>query len=221
MKRIMCVLVLALLMVTSVQANLLVNGDFETGSVTGYWQPATYDSPPWSRFAWGGDVSNAWLTDGGGNNDGGVQGVVTASDMAMKWRWSNNGIAQTVDVAAGTDYTLSLDVFNSATDATANDWGIYIKVNFMRADNSWIDLGGTNTVEIAGYDAAVETPGSWVTVSGAYIAPAEAVAMTYRIIAQGNGGGGYLYADNASVVPEPATLALLSIGSLTLLRRKR
>ena len=215
--------VLGLMFVSNVSANLLVNGDFEAGNITSYWKPVTMDNPSWYRFTWGGDATNAWLTDGGGNNDfASPAGEITVDDMAMKWRWANTGIGQVIDgIVEGETFTLSVDCFNPSSAPTTI--GVQIKAVWHNDAGDWLpNPAGGNVYNIAHFDPTTEAQDTWVTVSGSMEAPATATGLRFMLYSTANGGSSnYVYADNASVVPEPATLALLGLGSLVLSRRKK
>ena len=80
------------------------------------------------------------------------------------------------------------------------------------------------TAVVMGYfDSGIELDDTWVKIGGSITAP---VGTTYgRVVLRSldwqDGIGGALYFDNASVVPEPVTFALLGFGGLFLRGRKR
>ncbi len=227
------VLVLVCLMVcSSLNANLLVDPGFEDVALTGYWQPSTFTSADWNRFTWGGNVTNAWVTDGGGNNDfdyavypGGLE--INPSDQAMKVRWASTGVQQVVEgIVAGTDYDFSVDGYHSSQNPSKVD--LSLRVAWEDATGAWIaNPTGGNTWTIAEYRPSVESLDVWTTIGGSMTAPTGAVAVRYILLADnsaGDGNGGFTYFDDAvvdgQIVPEPATLAMLGLGAISLFRRR-
>ena len=206
MKRLAIVAVLALLMATSVQANLLVNGDFET------------------------PTGNGTLTVGGWTELGGAQGIQAgvwaaeppSAQGAWLKGWNNNvdsGFYQDVEITPGEVYIL--------------DSGFKIQANFMISGNIdmeliWLDVAdGEIARDVLDVDSVVAHDGSWVHQSLVSTAPVDAAKARCQIhwttVDQTGGDPRSAMVDNISleVVPEPATLSLLAFGGLAVLRRKK
>ena len=206
MKRLAVVAVLALLMATSVQANLLINGDFET------------------------PTGHGTLTAGGWTELGGAQGIQAAgwaaeppsAQAAWLKGWNNNidsGFYQDVDITPGEAYIL--------------DGGFKIQGNFMLSGNIdmeliWLDIADSEiNRDVLDVDAVVANDGVWAHQSLVSTAPLNAVKARSQIhwttVDQTGGDPRSAMVDNLSleVVPEPATLSLLALGGLAVLRRKK
>ncbi len=211
-KMMVMILLLALgcIVVPSAQAaNILSDPGFEDMVVTGYWKPATFDeSTGWFRFAWGGDVTNTWVTDGGGNNDFSYSvhpnhPELNPDDQAMKNRWANTGLGQIVDgIVVGQTYTFSLDCYHATTHPSKVD--LEIRVVWHDAEDTWLppEGGGDAAIEVAHYYPADNPLDTWVTISGDMVAPATATSVRFIVLStndKGDGNGGYTYYDNAVV----------------------
>jgi hypothetical protein len=67
-------------------------------------------------------------------------------------------------------------------------------------------------------DMRLDVTANWETYSWDYLLPAG--TTHYKIVPLGDWGAGSTGFDNASIVPEPATMALLGLGALVLRRKK-
>jgi hypothetical protein len=183
----------------SVQAELLVNGNFEDGA-TGQINNGV---PGW----------NTWGDSGWHNDDAGA----VIDTKSMKFWWDACGMWQDFAVTPGVAYNISAMVIDASRDTTPNNWNYRIDAEFYDAAN--VQLLATP----AGlFDSTLQPNDTWVKVGSTIVAPAGAV--TGRVYMQlrdwESGIGGALYFDNVSVTPEPATMLLLGLGGL-LIRRKQ
>jgi len=189
MKKVLWMAMFTLALGIGAQANLMTNGDFDTGDLTGWW-------------TWVPDSETQSIT---------VQSVVAYDSSpnvllssATDGSWQELG--QSIVCTAETLYTLDL-VYNST------GWvGAGINLKFMDSgwgyiDYKWIDLLSSSS----------EGTGEWTPFSATFTAPAGAELVEVKLTM---GGWGSLYADNVSIVPEPASLVLLGLGGLTLLKKK-
>lgn len=177
----------------SAQLTLLPNGDFENGGAD------------WS-YASGGGTGTFEAT--GGNPDGyaamdaaGTWGVVFSSED------SDGGPMplSTIGLTAGETYTFQFDAISAGGGGTA------IKFESYTGDT---EIGAANTG-----DLAFAATAQWGTYTQSYtIDPAaDGIKMVFVSTADGTGY------DNAGVlgIPEPASVALLGVGALALVRRRR
>jgi hypothetical protein len=195
-------MVLALLLALGglVQANLLVNGDFEDGD-TG--QVGVVPIPGW----------NSWGNNGWHNDDAGA----VIDTKSMKFWWDQVGLWQDFAATAGTIYHYSVQVIDASRDTTANNWDLQIEAEFYDAANSQL------TAVLMGYfDSTLQPNDTWVEIGGSIAAPAGTSygRVVIRTVDWQSGIGGALYFDNVSVVPEPVTFCLLGLGGLFLKRRR-
>lgn len=207
MKRMLC-LIVGLLFVSCVQANLLTNADFELGDLG---QMGSVSIDGWTT--WG---TNGWHHD---------DTVYKYDGKGVKLWWDATGIYQDFDAVAGETYSFSLEAISSSADMLKG-WDLEFRVEWY--NESGIIIGSSTEIgRFYGSKSDVELGDgveSWKTISAALQAPD--LTTTGRIIMDlthaGDWGwtGGSVFFDNASVIPEPATLVLLGLGSIVLLRRK-
>jgi PEP-CTERM motif-containing protein len=195
------------------QANLLSNGDFNTvtdvldefGVPTG---AVTADD--WEAWAWGNGWSNTEIA--GWSFDGSYHQATGASGGG------GGGVFQTVAATAGQAYNLTVD---SGADAWWLPTGTMIMF-FLDESDAEVGQASRNTVDPAVYgEDQYDVPHPWENYSLTATAPLGTTKIKVELTA--NNATGSVGFDNAdlSVVPEPASLALLVLGGLMIAGRRR
>ena len=212
---------------TSTQAALVFSEDFEGYGNTDDNTVATYDKQPplptnWTR------ASNGFGSDKIGLN-------LVGTNTVLSTRYTNSGLTTNDGVigtlTAGETYTISFDV---SLDGTADP--------FLVGLVTFADGAARNSVNgsIADGTSAVlaSTSGSWSgtewTAGGGAIVSGSTITFTYTadgtegslgddLAVRIDGASTSANIDNVSVdvVPEPGSLALMGLGGLMMLKRRR
>jgi hypothetical protein len=173
-------------------ADVLVNGNFNSGDLTGWWTyiPDTANS---SVSVLPGDAFS-------------LNGSPYAYQMAHN-ATANPQFGQYFGVAANTAYTVGLSF-------RANNWG-GAGVGVKYFDSSAAEIGW----EFATLYTGAGTDTGWTPFTATWTTPANAAAISFRLEAWG--WSDTFYDDvTLNVVPEPGVGALLGLGGLLLIRRR-
>ncbi|MEM9418603.1 MAG: PEP-CTERM sorting domain-containing protein [Planctomycetota bacterium] len=206
--RIVAVAAITTAFTTSASAFLATNGGFETGDLTGWTASgAPFVNPPdtWEVID---DASEAF----DGQYYGRLEAVSTPSGPVAKQ--ANIGIGV---VNPGDEITVSF----WARGATAVG-GVHFVELFGELSG-----GGTSSSEIIGGPVLTDlsaTEWKFYEFSGILTGADVTGGATVQFVAStgaSNGSSSYLELDNVTIVPEPASLALLGLGGLAMLGRRR
>ncbi len=185
-------------MIGIVNANLLTNGDFQTGDATGWdnWNSITTDQ----------DNSGSPLTGNGKSTPGG-SGDFAAKSWGDGLQWGNGGFSQTVAATEGALYAVSAEAMHITGDELTNGGIGVLKLTFRDvADNP---LNGEWGEEIAMITAA-SPKDIWHYLSGSRVAPVGTTQVEVIIMMQwlttGPDGGAAFFDNVSLIIPKTAVL---------------
>ncbi|MBB6431264.1 PEP-CTERM sorting domain-containing protein [Algisphaera agarilytica] len=186
----------------SAQIELTTNGDFETGDLTG-----------WTQFETGpGQQSVTTSNPSAGTYAGNINNDVALSNSL--WKQANIGIGQ---VAIGDKVTISFD----ARGSYAVPGGVAFAEFFQELSGGGTSGGGI----LGGAPLAISgDPEEWTTFTFDWTITGDVSGGVTLQLGATNGpaGGTNMFYDNVSVtVPEPASMALVGLGGLAMLARRR
>ena len=201
-----------LAMPLAASANVLVNPSFESG-LTGWntfgnaYADSAHAQDGVKALKLFGNWSSPW------NATGAFQNVAAAADQS--WTFSGFGLDPASDPVTGTNQNIALlkIIWFDGPNATGNMLQPLAGPGAVFGANPGIESGQLN----AG------TPlDQWQALSAGGQAPAGTQSVQLMaIFLQPNYEGGSLWFDNLTATPEPCSLALLGLGGLALLRRRR
>ena len=204
-------------------ANLVVNGDFEAASPTGW--PGGFNTYSMSSQPWYDGPAIVGTGDTYGWAPNGAVGPSTQV-IDMTGLAGNSFTFSAWLAGYSSDYGFLRLTFKDGADATV---GTAIEFNPWGTDGTDTPMywqGSANASGVA--DAAVaHTQRNWSFFEVTDIVPTGALSALLDweghvggAIGSGGSTGNDAYADAITLVPEPATMALLGLGGLFLRRRK-
>jgi hypothetical protein len=182
---------------TAQAVNLLTNGDFETGDLTGWWTyvPASTTITVVSGGGYLG-TNGAHLTNLGGTED-----VKLGQDIAWTAGVSIDGkISLMYDTISWGGGGVTVRWLDSSWGYLDYAWAPTFSGN--GADSGWLSFTASSSVS--------GSSGNWIAPAG--------TAYAEVVISQWSWSDASF--DNVVLTPEPATMVLLGIGGLVALRRK-
>jgi len=189
------------------RANVLANPGFEAGTAPG--NPDAYGAAGWNAFG------NVYTVSAANPVPVGPHGGTGALKEFGTFP-GVSGVFQSFSASPGDLWSMT-------------GWGLNASSDLMQPDNfgllkiSFFNSGGG---EIAGFESNhidVNSPvDQWFALSASGVAPAGTVSVNlFCLFVQPNFNGGSAHFDDISAVPAPASAALLGLGGLVALRRRR
>jgi hypothetical protein len=207
-------LCLGIVLCGTAQANLLVNGDFEQGEF-GQLDGTTV-VPGWTY----------WQKEKSGWHCG--DGIYRYGDKSVAIWWDDLGMYQDVfGITVGQTYKYELSVINPSIEPLKG-WDLVVKAEWT--NDIWATVGSSEIGRFLGTKSTTDLGDgidTWKLISGTAVAPEGAThgKIFLQLVHTGDWGytGGKVYLDNANVVlvPEPATMMLLGLGSLIFIKRRK
>jgi hypothetical protein len=191
------------------QADVITNGDFETGDFTGW---TVRDTPNGHSILT--DVI-MYDIDGGGPLPESLAARFSVGERNYDGTQQGIELVQDVSLVGGIEYTFDADVAAWRHISGSNaEGGVFSLILDGSVLDTW-QCGGIGQpyypTDKYGHVTGTYTPGS----SGTYEIGMR-ITRPYTVPSDGP----YQMVDNFTGIPEPATLALLALGGLTALRRR-
>jgi hypothetical protein len=195
-------------------ANVLVDGDFDTGALAPW--------VGWNGGAWMGPPGVADATDGvwnpGSNTSGGFS---SRGSFGANMVGGNTGIYQEVAVTPGQTYTLEFDVAGGVGGFGDFNGVAWWEVRYM--DQAW-DIGQIDNGPLLWKREEILEGGFGWTHGSAQFTPTSPTIAIYTKFGGWDPEWNYAYFgayyDTFNLTPEPASLLLLGLGLPLLCRRR-
>lgn len=157
-----------------------------------------------------GDLTG-WSTDGGTWTLGTTDPSEGTYDIEYAATISDERLFQAVTLTAGQLYTLTCDYRVDTASVDAQGWR-FAQLGFHDGSPQWGNYVARDTIDDE------STTAGWVQASVAYT---PTTSGTYYVGFSSWQTDAVYGLDNFSLVPEPATLGLLSLGGLAMLKKRR
>ena len=196
-------------LLTKANANLIVNGSFEVGP----------DPVSWLTLSSGSTDIVGWEVTREGVDYKGTYWVASDGDRSLDLDNSPGfgGIMQTFTTTPGADYLVTFDM-------AANPWRGFDDpvIRYMRVEVNAAGQSADFSFDVTGHNIASM---GWATHSWQFTANSNSTTIEFYsldTLQAGYSGNCGPTLDNVSVVvPEPATVALLGLGALSLIHRRK
>lgn len=194
------------------EANLLVNAGFEDAGLTA---GDTFGAPGWTAFGGGTYTVHTSMLGAVGAHSG---------DHAFKQFGATSGIFQQVAINAGDEVNAGAFLLNYSGDALGGGQVAAVNIEWIQANGA--SHSGITPFISNGETTATSPQDTWTLQTVTGIAPVDAAFARLTLIT-GNfldgGTGGAPFYDDAflEVVPEPSSLALIALGGMAMLQRRR
>ena len=205
-----------LLLATSARSGIIFTEDFEGYGNTDDNTLSTYDKFP--------PVPTGWVAanQGFGSDRAGLNLVDT--NTLYSFRYTNSGLTTDTGIigalTAGTTYTVTFQVAQDLNEAAPYSVSL-VTFNGAARNDARTNTGATSTLASATGSAS---SGSLETVSFSYTADGTESTLGQDVAIRIFGSTTSPNYDNFSVdvsVPEPGSVALMSLGGLLMIRRRR
>ena len=198
------------LVAQSASADMLTNGGFED---TGNAQPDNFSKP----FTDASVGIPGWLDSGSSGNWGGGTSVTSHSGNECIYTYDTNAyVYQNVAVAAGNSYTIGGWFYHATAEAN-------VRAKIIRV--YWLDSGSNILSQEDVITTGTGTRWVYFHEEGTTTAPTNAVLARVEVGRQLVTGSAMntTHIDDVTMVlvPEPATMVMLSVGAVMCLIRKR
>lgn len=161
-----------------------------------------------------------------GNFENGLEGWGNSNAYTEEWAdESKQGITMTGSIWQNTGAILQADtVYTMTVVARAAQTRPGVRLKLENASGGWAPI------EVQEFffpveDTDPESNGPWrefsMSIDTADEAYADFAGETLGVGVEAAGEEGWVHVDSVTVVPEPATIAMLSVGALALLRKRR
>ncbi len=212
---------------TAQAQNLLTDGSFENGTFTGNPIGLAGVGQGWANNFGGAVPVQSDMSSAAASPEDGSYSLLTVNAVGNNWNPVGTyqivgGGVNGVNINVGATYSLSAYALQDANTPLSGTYGTPIDMQIQFLDST---LANISTIDLGW--SALGPVGTWQQYSLSGVAPAGTVYASAYLMFMDNGqtSPDIVYFDNAILsVPEPTTLALLSLGlavPLYVIRRRK